>query len=61
MKRERENYIDKAIEGLATYMDAVSRMNKEEFDYCYPKLVKQGLDHFRIEIYLKELIENKTK
>jgi hypothetical protein len=55
---ETEN-ITNAIEGLATYMDAIARMNQQEFDYCYNKLVKEGMDHWRIERYLNALMSGK--
>lgn len=54
---ENKNIIN-AIEGLAQYMDAISRMNQGEFDYCYNKLIRQGLNNWQIEKYLISLRES---
>lgn len=53
-KMETEN-INNAIEGLAIYMDAIARMNQEEFDYCYNKLTREHMSNWRIDNYLKSL------
>lgn len=47
--------ITKAIEGLTAYMAAISEMDADEFDYCYNKLMRQGMEHFKIEKYITAL------
>jgi hypothetical protein len=48
--------INNAIEGLKMYMEAISKMDVNEFDYCYNELVKQNISHFQITRYLNSLI-----
>lgn len=41
--------IKEAISGLEIYLKTIEKMNEDEFDYCYSKLTKLGIDNLEIE------------